>query len=146
MSGSTEPPLALADSSVAVSALVQDHKFHDLAVAAVGGHRAGIATHALLETYCRLTRYPRHRVTPKQAVALLDRAFPNRYLLSKDGTDRLLGALAAGAIHGGAIHGGAIYDGLIAATAAEAGLPLLTLDHRAARTYAAVGAEVHYLA
>ncbi|HEY3142437.1 MAG TPA: PIN domain-containing protein [Acidimicrobiales bacterium] len=140
MSGSTEPPLALADSTVAVSALVQDHKFHDLAVAAVGGHRAGIATHALLETYCRLTRYPRHRVAPKQAVALLDRAFPNRYLLSKGGTDRLLGALAAGAIHGGAT-----YDGLIAATAAEAGLPLLTLDRRAARTYAAVGAEVHYL-
>ncbi|MGH9114176.1 MAG: hypothetical protein ACRDZN_18020 [Acidimicrobiales bacterium] len=55
-------------------------------------------------------------------------------------TSRTLAALAAGAIGGGAT-----YDGLVGATAAEANLPLHSLDRRARRTYEAVGAEVRYL-
>lgn len=43
------------------------------------------------------------------------------------------------------VSGGATYDGLVGATAAEAHLPLLTLDRRARRTYEAVGARVLYL-
>lgn len=43
------------------------------------------------------------------------------------------------------IVGGAIYDGLIAATAAEAGLRLLSLDRRASRTYAVFGADYEIL-
>jgi predicted nucleic acid-binding protein len=49
------------------------------------------------------------------------------------------------ALAAGGIRGGAIYDALIGATAAEAGLPLLTFDRRAQRTYEAVGVEVRFL-
>lgn len=43
------------------------------------------------------------------------------------------------------ITGGATYDGLIALAARRAGLKLLTLDQRAARTYEAVGVEYEIL-
>ena len=134
-------PGALVDTSVALPALSELHEFHELAFDAVSEHRAGIAGHALFETYAVLTRHPDLRVTPGQALGLLDGTFTHRAVLSKAATTRALQALADGAIVGGAT-----YDGLIAATAAEAGLPLLTLDRRARRTYEAVGADVRYLA
>lgn len=37
------------------------------------------------------------------------------------------------------VRGGAVYDGLVGLTAAAADLVLLTRDHRAARTYRALG-------
>jgi len=45
----------------------------------------------------------------------------------------------------GGILGGAIYDGLIAATASQADVRLLSLDRRAARTYATLGADYEIL-
>ncbi len=44
------------------------------------------------------------------------------------------------------IWGGATYDGLIAMTAAAEGATLVTLDRRARRTYALVGADVELVA
>ncbi len=137
---SPDRPTALVDTSVALPALSELHEFHDVAFAAVSEHQAAIAAHALFETYAVLTRHPNLRILPAQALALLDRTFKHRAVLSAAATDRALEALAAGAISGGAT-----YDGLVAATAVEAGLPLLTLDRRARRTYAAVGADVRYL-
>jgi hypothetical protein len=37
--------------------------------------------------------------------------------------------------------GGAVYDALIAAAARESGLRLMSLDHRAVRTYVAMGVD-----
>lgn len=41
----------------------------------------------------------------------------------------------------GGLVGGAVYDALIAAAARESGLRLVSLDQRAARTYAAMGVD-----
>ncbi len=60
--------------------------------------------------------------------------------LSANSYFKVLGKLADGGIVGGAI-----YDGLIAATAAQASVRLLSLDGRAARTYAALGADYEIL-
>lgn len=136
----TDQPKALVDSSVAFAALSEIHEFHQSAFEAVGNARAGIAGHALFETYAVLTRHPEVQVSPTQALALLDRTFGHRRVLSKAAADRVLKALAANGIGGRAT-----YDGLVGGTAAEAGLPLLTLDRRARRTYEAVGAEATYL-
>lgn len=138
--GSADQPTALVDTSVAVPALSELHEFHDVAFEAVTQHFAGIAGHALFETYAVLTRQPHLRVSPAQALALLDGTFTERLVLSETATSRALEALASGGISGGAT-----YDGVVGVTAAEAGLPLLSLDRRARRTYEAVGAEVIYL-
>jgi predicted nucleic acid-binding protein len=45
----------------------------------------------------------------------------------------------------GGVVGGSIYDGLIAATAEQSGLRLLSLDRRAARTYAMLGTDYEIL-
>lgn len=44
------------------------------------------------------------------------------------------------------VSGGAVYDALIAATCAQEGLRLLTLDGRARQTYSALGVEHELLA
>ncbi|ORV14009.1 PIN domain-containing protein [Mycobacterium celatum] len=137
---SPDRPTALVDTSVALPALSELHEFHDVAFAAVSEHRAGIAAHALFETYAVLTRHPNLRVLPAQALALLDSTFKHRATPTAAAIDRALEALAAAAISGGAT-----YDGLVAATAVEARLPLLSLDRRARRTYEAIGADVRYL-
>ncbi|WP_343599518.1 PIN domain-containing protein [Mycobacterium sp.] len=137
---SPDTPTALVDTSVALPALSELHEFHDAAFDAVSEHRAGIAAHALFETYAVLTRHPVLRVVPAQALALLDSTFTHRAALTATATDRALQALAAAGIGGKAT-----YDGLVAATAVEAGLPLLTLDRRARSTYEAVGADVRYI-
>jgi len=133
-------PTALADTSVAVPALSESEDAHDVAFAAVEEHNAGIAAHALFETYSVLTRRPVLRISPEEVVALLDGTFKHRVALSVAAMNRTLKALVAGGIRGGAT-----YDALIGATAAEAGLPLLTFDRRAQRTYEAVGVEVRFL-
>lgn len=60
--------------------------------------------------------------------------------LSASSYFEVLGELARGEILGGAI-----YDGLIAAAAAQADIRLLSLDRRAVRTYAALGADYEVL-
>lgn len=68
----------------------------------------------------------------------LGRRFRGRWLgLSPPTAQRLPGRLAALAISGGAT-----YDGLIAATALEHELALMTFDVRAERTYAQVGVSL----
>jgi hypothetical protein len=62
--------------------------------------------------------------------------------LAETGYRQLLAALAARQLRGGA----GAYDALIALTAAEHRPTLLSLGHRAAITYDAVGATVEQLA
>lgn len=135
-----DQPTALVDTSVALPALSELHALHSIAFDAVEEWRAGIVAHALFETYAVLTRLPNLRVSSAQALALLNDTFGHRVVLSRTATTRTLEALAQASIVGGAT-----CDGIVGATAAEAGLPLLTLDRRARRTYEAVGATVHYL-
>jgi predicted nucleic acid-binding protein len=130
----------LADTSVSVPALLEFHPFHEVSFEAVTGKRTGLPAHAVFESYAVLTRYPAMRLSPADALAMLDDLFHRRVALSRAAVDRTLRALTRGGIAGGAT-----YDGLIGATAVEAGLPLITRDARARRTYEAVGADVQYL-
>jgi len=75
------------------------------------------------------------------AADLLRRRFPAAPLsLPTRQRATLIARLAAAGVIGGAV-----YDGLIAATAAHHGAVILSLDHRAARTYEALGARFRLL-
>lgn len=107
---------------------------HDLTI----GHDLGLAGHAAFETYSVLTRLPPPlRREARDVSHLLRTTFPATVHLSSQASAALAGTLAELAISGGAV-----YDGLIAAAALEAGLPLLSFDGRAARTYRAIGVEL----
>jgi hypothetical protein len=53
---------------------------------------------------------------------------------------------ASGRLAAAHVSGGATYDGLVALTVLEHDLELLSLDHRAARTYSALGIRFELLA
>jgi predicted nucleic acid-binding protein len=90
----------------------------------------------VVETYSVLTRLPPpRRVPPALARDYLRSAFSfPPVVLSPEGYERLIDLAAAEAISGGAL-----YDAVVAATALEAGMTLLTLDQRALSTYRLVG-------
>jgi predicted nucleic acid-binding protein len=94
---------------------------------------ARIAAHARLETYSVLTRMPASHRPPSGAVAdALDRRFPHEHTIVP--SDSLASSIVRRCSER-AVDGGAVYDGLVALTAAEVGLTLVTLDARAVRTY-----------
>lgn len=130
-----------ADSSVIVPSLVRWHPLHRQAAAALAEVRR-VPAHALAESFSVLTRLPPPRsVRPAMAHRLLVSAFPEEPLtLSARGCAAVLRRLAEADIGGGHT-----YDAVVAATAAEAGLCLLTADRRAMPTYALVGAEFQLL-
>jgi predicted nucleic acid-binding protein len=126
-----------ADTSVAIAALLSDHTAHDAASEALATCTTTIA-HVAAETYSVLTRLPApHRTDAGTAAEALARRLPSTHV-----------ALAAGD-HAGApkrlaeagVSGGATYDGLIALTAIEHDVELVSRDQRAARTYRALGAR-----
>ncbi|MBS1868723.1 MAG: PIN domain-containing protein [Actinobacteria bacterium] len=131
------------DSSVVVAALAPWHEAHAYARHALRGGRSGLIAHVALETTAVLSRMPEgHRIAPAVVIEALRQGFPARWL-TLDGTRTrraLDSAVAAG------VRGGALYDALIAATASHHGLRLLSADHRARRTYEALGADVTYVA
>ena len=130
------------DSSVAVAALLAAHEDHEAARLCLVEERPRLLAHAGFETYSVLTRLPLpDRLAPKAAWALLDRAFPSPPLVLR--AARLRSLLASLAEAG--IAGGAIYDGLVAGTARDHGAELVTLDRRAAPTYATVGVTYRLL-
>jgi predicted nucleic acid-binding protein len=125
---------ALVDTSAAVALLVEDHEHRDAVLAAVGGRSVGLCGHALFETYSVLTRLPApHRRSPDAVNRLIHDNFPVNRHLSPEAADNLMSRLAQ---HN--ISGGSAYDALVAATALESGLPLLTCDQRAVPVYKAV--------
>jgi predicted nucleic acid-binding protein len=133
-----DPPVILLDTSTAIALLLEDHERHAATMSAVQGRRLGLAGHAWFETYSILTRLPSGlRRSPADAHKLLARDFAeSRFLGSAEAAE--LGQQLVGI----GISGGAVYDALVAATAREHELPLLSGDSRARRTYEAMGVKV----
>ena len=130
------------DTSVAVAAALPWHEAHVATLESLRGERTPLIAQVAVETYSVLTRLPPpHRVPAPVALAYLEQAFILPPLtLSTEGHVALLD-LAANA----SIIGGAIYDGIVAKTAHEAGLTLLTLDQRAVSTYRSVGVDHRFV-
>lgn len=130
------------DTSVAVPLLVGSHRDHALVLAWAGGRALSLSGHALAETYAVLTRLPGDaRVSPADAVLLIDDNFEAPLVLSEPATRTTHAALASSGVAGGAT-----YDGLVALTAREHGAVLATRDARARSTYEALGVIVEVLA
>ncbi len=126
-----------ADSSVTIAALIADHAAREPAEDALKQCTATIA-HTAIETYSVLTRLPPpHRLTWEDAAQILDARLPPRYVA----LDADVHAHAHDRLAAAGVGGGSTYDGLIALTAIEHELELLTRDGRAARSYRALGAR-----
>ncbi len=123
------------DSSVAIAAILTDNEAHDLAEDALKQCTSTIA-HVAIETYSVLTRLPPpRRLYSGDAAAIIDARLPATYAtLDADTYASTPSRLAAAGVSGGAT-----YDGLIALTALEHDLELISRDARAARTYNALG-------
>jgi predicted nucleic acid-binding protein len=129
------------DSSIAIAAILADHETHELAAEALSQTTATIA-HVAAETYSVLTRLPPPlSVGATDAAAIIDaRLPPRRVTLTADDHATALRRLAETGVSGGAT-----YDGLIALTALEFDLELLSRDRRAARSYRAIGINFRLL-
>ena len=119
---------------MAVAAFGSWHELHSTALAALEGSPALIA-HAALEAYSVLTRLPEPFRAPAATVTEYLVANFERRLALPAGEQRRLPELMQRA----GIRGGAVYDGLVALTAKAAEAELLSLDVRAAETYARLG-------
>ena len=132
-----------ADTSVVVPALAGWHEDHEVAYAFLDETPDVVLLgHVAVETYSVLTRLrPPRRARPEQVVQALRLTFPGSgpALSARAYLDLLEGAAAGG------VQGGAVYDALVAATAREAGLELVSLDRRAAATYATAAARYRLL-
>ena len=126
------------DSSIAIAAILADHEAHDLAEDALSSSSATIA-HVATETYSVLTRLPSPlRLNAASAAAIVAARLPRaRVTLEAE-----LHSSAPARLAAAGVSGGATYDGLIALSALEHDLELLSRDQRAARTYRALG--VHF--
>jgi predicted nucleic acid-binding protein len=125
----------LLDTSTAIALVTEDHESHATTLAAVRGHRLGLAGHAWFETYSVLTRLPGAlRRTPEDALRMLAHNFPNSRFIDEAAASALGAELAALRITGGSV-----YDALVGACARHHELPLASNDSRAQRIYEALG-------
>lgn len=126
------------DTSAAVALLMASHVAHRKVRRELHGQELVLTQHSSAETYSVLTRLPGDaRVTPIDAVRLLEANFGPPALLSAETAatvPQLLAELD--------IVGGAVYDGLVGLAAKANSLRLATRDRRAAATYEAIGVEV----
>lgn len=123
------------DTSVLVPALLVWHPSHEECRAVVDDGIGVVPGHARLEAYSVLTRLPPpHRMSAADAEATLGQLRLDVVALSGAGHSTLISTLAR---HD--VAGGAVYDGLVAATAEQHGLHLVTRDRRARTTYDALG-------
>jgi predicted nucleic acid-binding protein len=133
-----EPEVLLLDTSAAVALVVEDHEAHVATIAAVRGHRLGLAGHAWFESYSVLTRLPGgRRRSPTDAARLLAHDFPASAFLSEEAAAALGPELARLGISGGAA-----YDALVGAAARHHDRTLVSGDARARTVYEALGARV----
>jgi predicted nucleic acid-binding protein len=129
------------DSSVAIAAILTDDEAHDLAEDALKRCTRTIA-HVAIETYSVLTRLsPPHRLYSGDAAAIIDARLPSTYTT----LDAAAYAKAPARLAGVSVSGGATYDGLIALTALEHDLEIVTRDKRAERTYRALAVPYRLL-
>ncbi len=133
---------AAPDTSIALAALLADHAAHHAAAEALSACTVTIA-HAALEAYSVLTRLPPpHRADATTAAALLRARLPAAHVtLDGDAYAEAPQRMAAAGVSGGSA-----YDGLIALTALDHDLELVSRDARAARTYRALGVRFQLLA
>ena len=130
-----------ADSSITIAALVADHEARELAEGALKGCTRTIA-HVAIETYSVLTRLPPPRsLVSTDAATLIEARLPATYVT----LDASACATAPRTLAGARVSGGATYDGLIALTALEHDLELITRDKRAERTYRALNVPYQLL-
>lgn len=123
-----------ADTSITIPALVADHHARERSEDALKRCTVTIA-HTAVETYSVLTRLPApHRLIPADAARLIDARLPPAYVA----LDRHMHAGVHTRLAAADVAGGSTYDGLIALTALQHGLELLTRDRRAERTYRAL--------
>lgn len=129
------------DSSITIAAILADHAAHDRAEEALGATGVTIA-HVATETYSVLTRLPPPlRLDAARAAAIVEARLPSpRVTLDAEAHASAPARLAAGRVSGSAT-----YDGLIALTALDHDLELLSRDLRAARTYRALGVRFRLL-
>ena len=124
-----------ADSSLVVAAFASWHERHEVARRVLD---AGVrlVEHCALETYSVLTRLPPpHRAPGDVVTAFLEARFHGPFLrLSVRGYRRFLLELPDKGVVGGAV-----YDALVAATAGEHRMALVSCDRRAASTYERYG-------
>lgn len=131
-------PVLLLDTSAAIALVLEDHDGHEQVVAAVRGHRLGLAGHAWFETYSVVTRLPGVlRRAPSDVARLLTHNFPERAFLGASEASALVSEFARLGISGGSV-----YDALVGAAARHHRHPLLTRDLRAHPTYVAMGVEI----
>lgn len=130
------------DSSAAIAYLLRSHNAHRAIRIHVGERRPTLTGHSLAETYSVLTRLPGDaRLAPADAATLIEANFGEAALLDEQTAASIPRVLAPMGVAGGAV-----YDALVALAARQAGLPLITRDHRAAATYAALNVEVELVA
>lgn len=129
-----------ADSTVVVAALSDWHVMQERC----RRHFERIEwlpAHTIAESVAVLSRMPRGLAIPLHtATALVRKLCPTARQLRADRYFLTLSAIGAAGLGGGAV-----YDAIIGATAREHDATLLTLDHRAQRTYLAVGARFELL-
>jgi toxin FitB len=129
------------DTSIAIAAILADHEAHEVAEAGLSESTTTIA-HVAAETYSVLTRLPPPlRLMATDAASIIDARLPRRRVtLTAEHHAKAMGRLARAGISGGAT-----YDGLIALTALEEDLELLSRDRRATRTYQALDVRFQLL-
>jgi len=124
----------LADTSVSVPAIIENHPAHDTVSAWLSERSTVLAAHSALETYSVLTRLPGDaRLAPSDAAAIMAERFGQPIVLPAERARGLVDDFARLGIAGGAV-----YDALIAVTADVDGRVLITRDLRAAATYSLV--------
>jgi len=130
------------DTSVVVAGLGSWDPDH-IAARRVLAQRPPLVAHVLVESYAVLTRLPHpRRLAPELVLAALSAAFPDDPVqLEPTALRPLLARLGAHAVAGGRT-----YDALVAETARQHDLTLVTLDWRAKATYDLVGVETAMLA
>ncbi|TAL44312.1 MAG: type II toxin-antitoxin system VapC family toxin [Salinibacterium sp.] len=137
----TPGEVVVLDTSVAVALLMSTHEAHGAVKAALGGHQPVLAAHSLVETYSVLTRLPGDaRARPADVVTAIDSNFGHTAVLSVETQGQLHEIFAQAGVQGGAV-----YDGIVALTALDNGLVLLTRDRRALGAYAALGVNVRLI-
>ena len=128
----------LADTSVAVAVVVEDHEHHASTLRALGNRSVGLAGHAAFETFSVLTRLPSPaRRSPEAVARLMSVNFPSIKYLTPSAAEALLSRVVSLGIAGGSV-----YDALVGAAAAESGLVLLTRDRRAIPVYRALQVDI----
>lgn len=123
------------DSSLVIAALSPWHESHEIS-AQYCSQDAFVPAHCLIESYSVLTRMPElMRISGKVAAEVLTLKWGLRQLvLSEESHVNMLTDLARAGVVGGSTH-----DGLVALTAKHHGCSIISLDHRAERTYQRLG-------